>query len=111
MSLCTSNQHPRRIAHKRLQQSARHITRSEPDILEHPLIQLGELPDLAAMSESFGKVRQRTDELLQSAHAGQGHSAWYRLVHRWSPYFHSRSIGLERFKAFQGRSRGFLECP
>ena len=54
---------------QRLRQGALHIAAGEPDILQHAIIELGEVPDLSTILQRIDETCERSDELPQGRHA------------------------------------------
>jgi hypothetical protein len=97
-------------------QSTHHIAAREADILEHALIELGEVPDLSAIFESLGERDERTRELTQDRGSRKVQYGCCRPSHIGSPFARE---GLQEVLgtfqavpgAFQDHSKGYYGTP
>ncbi|HZW47117.1 MAG TPA: hypothetical protein VFF61_06305 [Microvirga sp.] len=54
-----------------LRKSAHHVVAREADILEHALVEFGEILDLSAILESLGEGDERAHKLTQDDGSGE----------------------------------------
>jgi hypothetical protein len=71
MPLGTSNQDPRGIVEQGLGERPFHLTSHEPDILEHAIIEFGQMHDLAAVLQSLGDIGNGAENRPQERRSGE----------------------------------------